>query len=269
MSAGHMEPVNPGDAPRADIYTMSEAARLKGVSYHTVSRAVRRGTLPAQRIGKMAFITAGDLQAWQPMVQRAPRKYRRRTPQLDAIPAAIDLASAERVVWARQITTLIETIRWTAQGIPCVQHLNLLVERLGEVLEMRRVTVWKIEEKRGSAMRVANYGPPVSDFPEDVPLALFPLLADLASRHGSQGGGRMSSLDDYTVRESTTILVLPIRFGDHFHGALIADRGGQTFALTEDQSVLAHAVADQMAIALELDRLRDEINHLTDRQITD
>ena len=68
----------------------------------------------------------------------------------------------------------------------------------------------------------------------------------------------MSSLDDYTVRESTTILVLPIRFGDHFHGALIADRGGATFALSEDQSVLAHAIADQMAIALELDRLRRE-----------
>jgi excisionase family DNA binding protein len=261
VSAGHIDGVGSNEPPRADIYTMSEAARLKGVSYHTVSRAVRRGTLPAQRIGKMAFIAAGDLQAWQPMVQRAPRKYRRRTPQLDAIPAAIDLASAERVVWARQITTLIETIRWTAQGIPYEQHLNLLVERLGDVLDMRRVTVWKIEEERGSATRVANYGPPVTDFPEDVPLALFPLLADLASRHGSQGAGRMSSLDDYTVRESTTILVLPIRFGDHFHGALIADRGGATFALSEDQSVLAHSIADQMAIALELDRLRRMIGH--------
>ncbi len=29
-----------------DVYTMAEAARLKGVSYHTVSRAVRRGKLP-------------------------------------------------------------------------------------------------------------------------------------------------------------------------------------------------------------------------------
>jgi hypothetical protein len=30
-----------------DVYTMAEAARLKGVSYHTVSRAVRRGVLSA------------------------------------------------------------------------------------------------------------------------------------------------------------------------------------------------------------------------------
>lgn len=257
MSVEQTELADATNGSRGEIYTMAESARLKGVSYHTVSRAVRRGTLPAQRIGKMAFISALDLQEWQPMVQRAPRKYRRRTPQLDAVPAAIDLASAERVVWAQQIATLIETTRWTAQGLPVDQHLNLLVERLGESLDMRRVTVWKIEEERGTASRVANFGPPVSDFPEDVPLALFPLLADLASRHGSTGGrGRFSSLDDYTVRQSTTIIVLPIRFGDHFHGALIADRGGATFTLTEDQSVLAHAVADQMAIALELEHLR-------------
>jgi excisionase family DNA binding protein len=244
------------DLARSDIYTMAEAARLKGVSYHTVSRAVRRGTLPAQRIGKMAFITSGNLQAWKPMVQRAPRKYRRRTPQLDAIPAAIDLASGERVVWAKQISTMIETMRWTAQDIPFQQHLTLLVERLGEALDMRRVTIWKIEEQRGAAHRVATFGPPISEFPEEMPLALFPLLADLASRQGRGDARRFPNVNDYAVRESTTILVLPIRFGDHFHGALIADRGGASFTLTEEQSVLAHCVADQIAIALELERLR-------------
>jgi excisionase family DNA binding protein len=243
-------------AARSEIYTMAEAARLKGVSYHTVSRAVRRGTLPAQRIGKMAFISSTDLQEWHPMVQRAPRKYRRRTPQLDAVPSPIDLASGERVVWAEQITTVIETIRWTAQDIPYQQHLTLLVERLGEALDMRRVTVWKIEEQRGAANRVATYGPPISEFPEEVPLALFPLLADLASRQGRGEYGAFPNVTEYAVRESTTILVLPIRFGDHFHGALIADRGGASFTLLEDQSVLAHCVADQIAIALELQRLR-------------
>ena len=245
------------DATRSEIYTMAEAARLKGVSYHTVSRAVRRGTLPAQRIGKMAFVTATDLHNWHPMVQRAPRKYRRRTPQLDAVPSPIDLASGERVAWAEQITTLIETIRWTAQDIPYQQHLTLLVERLGETLDMRRVTVWKIEEKRGAAHRVATYGPPISEFPEEVPLALFPLLADLASRQGRSGYSGFPNVNEYAVRESTTILVLPIRFGDHFHGALIADRGGASFTLLEEQSVLAHCVADQIAIALELQRLRE------------
>jgi len=237
----------------SDIYTMAEAARLKGVSYHTVSRAVRRGTLPAQRIGKMAFIAAGDLQAWRPMVQRAPRKYRRRTPQLDAIPAAIDLASGERVVWAKQITTLIETVRWTTQDMPVDEHLSLLIERMGEALSMRRVTIWRIHEERSTAERISSFGPQITEFPDEVPLALFPLLADLASRAGR---ANLPNVTDYAVRESTTILILPIRFGDHFHGALFADRGGASFTLTQEQNVLAHCVADQIAIALELQELR-------------
>jgi len=45
-------PGDPGTAasgePDGDVYTMIEAARLKGVSYHTVSRAVRRGTAMGQ-----------------------------------------------------------------------------------------------------------------------------------------------------------------------------------------------------------------------------
>ena len=50
--------------------------------------------------------------------------------------------------------------------------------------------------------------------------------------------------------------MLPIRFGDHFHGALIADRGGASFTLDGRAERLAHCVADQIAIALELERLR-------------
>ena len=49
-----------------DVYTMAEAARLKGVSYHTVSRAVRRGKLPATRLGRMALITSEDLRDGDP-----------------------------------------------------------------------------------------------------------------------------------------------------------------------------------------------------------
>jgi excisionase family DNA binding protein len=79
-----------------DVYTMGEAARLKGVSYHTVSRAVRRGVLSAQRIGKMVFITRADLHAWHPKYDRAPMQYRHRVPAPDAKPVMIDLASRPR-----------------------------------------------------------------------------------------------------------------------------------------------------------------------------
>src|SRR5215207_1516369 len=88
-----------------DVYTMAEAARLKGVSYHTVSRAVRRGKLPATRLGRMALITSEDLRDWRPMRERAPRKYRRREPNPEATPALLDLASAERVELASRLGT--------------------------------------------------------------------------------------------------------------------------------------------------------------------
>ena len=238
-------------SPTSETYTMAEAARLKGVSYHTVSRAVRRGKLPAHRIGKMAFISTEDLSAWQPMVQRAPRKYRRRTPEVDAVPTAIDLASAERVAWAEQIATLIETTRWTAQGLPIEQHLSLLVDRLGATLSLTRVTIWRIDDANNLARRVASYGPPATEFPNEVPLALFPILADLAARHAEHG----LALNEYAARNSTSIMVMPIRFGDQFHGALIADRGGETFRLGDGQLVLAQTIADQAAIAFEINSL--------------
>lgn len=262
MTVAQSNSESSGSDDRPDTYTMAEAARLKGVSYHTVSRAVRRGTLKAQRIGKMAFITAADLQAWQPMVQRAPRKYRNRAPKLDAVPSAIDLASGERVTWAEQISSLIETTRWTAQDLPIDEHLSLLVDRLGVTLDMHRVTVWRIESERNIAERIANYGAPSGDFPDEVPLPLFPLLADLASR--AHADDRPISIDDYALKTSTTIMVLPIRFGNQFHGAMIADRNGATFQLADDQLVLAQTVADQMAIALELDLLRREVGVAAD-----
>jgi excisionase family DNA binding protein len=86
-----------------DVYTMAEAARLKGVSYHTVSRAVRRGKLPATRLGRMALITSEDLRDWRPMRERAPRKYRRREPNLRRRPpcsiSPLPSASSWRAGW--------------------------------------------------------------------------------------------------------------------------------------------------------------------------
>ena len=70
-------------------FTMADAAVFKGVSYHTVSRAVRRGKLPVQRIGRQALIAGADLNAWTPMKERAPRKYRQREPNADVTPTLV------------------------------------------------------------------------------------------------------------------------------------------------------------------------------------
>jgi excisionase family DNA binding protein len=70
-------------------YTMAEAAEVKGCSYYTVSRAVRRGTLDVHRIGRMALIAGSTLDAWRPMKERAPRKYGRREPNHNVSPTLV------------------------------------------------------------------------------------------------------------------------------------------------------------------------------------
>lgn len=88
MSSSPTAP-SPADEPAeplSGLYTMDDAARVKGVSYHTVSRAVRTGRLPVQRLGRMALISARDLADWQPLRERAPKKYRTREPDPTVTP---------------------------------------------------------------------------------------------------------------------------------------------------------------------------------------
>lgn len=74
-------------------YTMEAAARFKGCSYHTVSRAVRSGRLPASRFGHNRLIARDDLLAWKPKLERAPRQYRgMREPQM-VLPKIVGVVS--------------------------------------------------------------------------------------------------------------------------------------------------------------------------------
>ena len=70
----------------SDYFTMEEAARYKGVCYHTVSRAVRRGVLAHQRLGRQALLARAVLDEWTPMIARRPKRSLRRTPNHDTTP---------------------------------------------------------------------------------------------------------------------------------------------------------------------------------------
>lgn len=72
-----------------DFFTMADAAQVKGVSYHTVSRAARKGTIVTHRVGRAYLIARADLEAWRPMKERAPKKYGRRTPNPDVTPLLV------------------------------------------------------------------------------------------------------------------------------------------------------------------------------------
>ena len=122
---------------------------VKGVSYHTVSRAVRRGKLPAQRLGRMALIATADLRAWRPMRERAPRKYRRREPNPDETPALLDLVSGERVELVRHLSVLLEAIHLAAAELPLAEFLAVRCGRLADALGLRRVVVWELDPGAG------------------------------------------------------------------------------------------------------------------------
>jgi excisionase family DNA binding protein len=93
-------------AAQGAVYTMAEAARVKGVSYNTVSRAIRRGVLPAQRLGRMAMIAAADLNAWHPSIEKAPHKHRGRTPEPNVIPVLTEVVAGPRSTTAQRLTRL-------------------------------------------------------------------------------------------------------------------------------------------------------------------
>jgi excisionase family DNA binding protein len=242
-----------------DVYTMAEAARLKGVSYHTVSRAVRRGKLPAQRLGKMAFINAADLQAWRPMVERAPRKYRRRTPQSDASPALIDLASGERVELARQLSVMLQVVDASARGVSAKEFLPLVADRIADVLDLKRVEIWAIDDKYVHTTLMARFGLPLSDLPDSISLAEVPGGASYFMEKQSveiefvgEDGHAFGPL-----RDANAVLVLPLRVGNRRLGLILADRSGRDLQFNLEQFGLAQGMANMAALSLERERPRN------------
>lgn len=243
-----------------DVYTMGEAARLKGVSYHTVSRAVRRGVLPAKRIGKMVFITKTDLLAWRPKYDRAPMQYRHRIPVPDAKPALIDLASAERVQLAGHLAALLEIAELTSRQLPLETTLGLICERLATALQLRRVALWASDNERGVARLLAAYGSPLADLPDEIKLKDHPQFAGIIRKADgavvvdvSKHGSRVPT----PFRHLPSLLIVPLRFGDRALGYLLADRNGTAFSLPTEDLRLARGLACHGALSLALAEARE------------
>lgn len=240
-----------------DVYTMAEAARLKGVSYHTVSRAVRRGKLPATRLGRMALITSEDLREWRPMRERAPRKYRRREPNPEATPALLDLASAERVELASRLASLSEAIYAAAAGMPRDEFFGLLADRLAGTLGMRRVAIRILDESTGRTARLASYGPPLTNLPDETSSDDSPLKLDISRPPKAvvEDLSERSAPGTETINVNS-VLIVPIRIGERYVGVVVADRNGEPFDLNEGELDLAQAMANVAALTLDGARTR-------------
>lgn len=91
---GQSEDVYKATPDTEAYFTMVDAAQRKGVSYHTVSRAVRRHRLTHHRIGRQVLIACVDLDAWRPMVERRPKRYASRLPDTNVMPSIVGEVAA-------------------------------------------------------------------------------------------------------------------------------------------------------------------------------
>ncbi len=256
---GGSSPDGEASTGRGDVYTMAEAARLKGVSYHTVSRAVRRGKLPVQRLGRMALVSADDLRAWRPMRERAPRKYRRREPNPAATPALLDLASGEKVELAGRLSALYEVLHSAAGRLPLEDFLSLLCDRLASALDFRRVAVWGVDGDRQRLVRLTSYGGPFGDLAPAAEVAGTPLFARLVELDKAVAFDDVADLGPEVAAALpgvTSLFAAPLRVGDQLLGFVLGDCAGESFDLTPAQLGLAQVMASQAALALERARLR-------------
>ena len=243
-----------------DVYTMAEAARLKGVSYHTVSRAVRRGKLPATRLGRMALIQSEDLREWRPMRERAPRKYRRREPNPEATPALLDLASADRVELASQLAAVYEAIHLVVDDSAPEELYDLIVDRLAGTLNLRRVSILLLDSANSRTIRVASYGPPISNLPAELALESSPLgdFEDQPVR------AAIVEIDESRARELSglnlkSVMIAPIRVSGKPVGMIVGDRNGEALTLDAAGLDLAQAMASLVSAAAARVRTADVV----------
>ncbi|MGH2558880.1 MAG: GAF domain-containing protein [Thermomicrobiales bacterium] len=241
---------------QGDVYTMEEAARLKGVSYHTVSRAVRRGKLPTTRLGRMALITQEDLLAWTPMRQRAPKRYRQRDPDPDTQPALLDLASGERVELARRVAAFYQSIHVAAAECDLSTFATIMCDRFARALELHRVSLWEIRQDEGVALRRGAFGPPLSDMPDTIRLTHLPGLDWLRQHDELQ---IVDALEEIGVqshvvkaRHVGSLVVAPLRVGERLLGSLVGDWLGERQRLSPAKTHLAQIVGNQAALAFDL-----------------
>lgn len=265
MTTGSGKPASPDQAGGPeDRLTMAEAARLKGVSYHTVSRAVRSGRLPVVRLGRMALISPDDLQAWEPMRERAPRKYRRTPVDPDHASSPLTLISSEHVELASRLAAVYDVIHSTAAGDGLEQLAQVAVERIAEVLDLARMTVWRVDEETGRGERLAAHREQISTMPSPVSLEDAPFLLAMTRNGRSRvlsSAAEFSGVPPGTryIAPAGPLLAVPLVWQGRVVGVMFGDRHGRKIDFSQDQLTLADMIASQLAMAIEnvVDRDRD------------
>jgi excisionase family DNA binding protein len=242
-------------------YTMAESARLKGVSYHTVSRAVRSGKLPAQRLGRMALITAPDLQAWRPMRERAPRKYRRDEPNgvsaNERLPVSID----DQAGYIDRLVIAGEQLLAVASAESTAGFGNWLARWLAISLQAEMVVIWQIDgpDERGKLYGAFGLGEAP---PRPLGGAGARVLRSLSEREAvvqldRRTAGLINSSGWLGTMESGWPVLVPLRSGSHDIGCAIVVRKGKRALLSPDDAAFYQRIGLHAAFAMEHVAMRE------------
>jgi excisionase family DNA binding protein len=260
-------PDTPGTADREHRFTITEAAQIKGVSYHTVSRAIRRGRLPVLRLGRMALIAEKDLVAWRPMREKAPRKYRQADPGSEPFASQINVQQVQSLDLAQRLSTYYEDFHLTAASATLPVFASLVCDRFTEGFGLTRAGFWIFDEKYDRATKIAHCGEQFEPFPDSFALPDIPFVLNYAT--SGQSRLVVDLRAELTGAETTpstggidVLFVAPLRLRNRALGIICGDRGGQMIELTQEQLSLAQRIANQAALALEYNRtLKSEIQH--------
>jgi excisionase family DNA binding protein len=246
----------------SDRYTMAEAARIKGVSYHTVSRAVRSGRLPAQRLGRMALITAADLQAWRPMRERAPRKYRRSEPHGHEIPPPPALAGSSIVTasYANRLAVAMEQLVEVASAEPVPRFGDWVAQWLTASLGRDAALVWQMEGNDGTVRLLGSYG--IDRAATESPLVddALTMLRDLATAGSAQplDGEELSRVGARRwLPGAVRGLFVPMRAGNDSRAFAVMLCSGHGRDFSEEDREFARRLGTRAAFAIRHVELRE------------
>ncbi len=248
----------------AERYTMSEAAKIKGVSYHTVSRAVRQGRLPVTRLGRMALIGGLDLGNWEPMRERAPRRYRQDPVSARAPAPVLEEAFGGRIEIARHLATMFEVIHAASSELGLEDFGEVLAKRFAVTFGLTRASLWISNSRDGTGQRLASVGPAFTSIPDTVVLAaaFAKMFAFIELGHARISLDPQTEFDDGTATSQAfprgPLLIVPLRVRNRTIGVLFGDHEGGALALDQDQLALAQVVGNQVALAVDHAVLRKE-----------
>lgn len=248
----------------AERYTMTEVAAIKGVSYHTVSRAVRRGRLPVTRLGRMALIGGQDLANWEPMRERAPRRFRQAPVSVHTPAPALEEAFGGRIEIARHLATMFEVIHAASSELGLEAFGEVLARRFAAMFGLTRASLWVSNPRDGTGQRLASVGPAFTSIPDSVELtaafAKMYAFVDLGNARVSldpqtEFGDGADMAQDFP---RGPMLIVPLRVRNRTIGALFGDCEGGVLALDEERLALAQVVGNQVALAVDHAVLRAE-----------